>query len=212
MKNKRIVILCLVIALLLCSVSLVSCNGNNEDEITITVIDKLSYSVNIDSVRTQYEIKLKKGEKFNWSIYRMCLKDDGIDLGGFGAPIRIGFYEDDNCLKKFDEDVALYEDRTLYVDSRYWQGAYANYCHITFIYENAEYDIFRDFSDVLNSDSFAVSAYGKSIDVDNLEFYWDEGCTQAFDIDHSAVIISLKDHWESCPGELTFYVKTVETN
>lgn len=197
MKKQIVLMLCL--SILLVSVFAFTSCDNDTQSVKISI-----YKVNNGILQDTPELVLQKkqGDLFS--------KQEYWDSATYGDDdtYKLGFYTDKECRIKYDEDSPVTEDIDLYLDCRLAIGTSTNFCYIVFVFDGTKYQIYRDFSEFLRVNDFIVSAYGKNIEANSLRFYWDEECTDEFDIEHSGKIITLNT-WRDTPGNLTIYVKHV---
>lgn len=98
--------------------------------------------------------------------------------GEFGGVRGWGFYLDKGCTKKYNLDTKINEDTDLY--TLYCSNG-SNF--VTFCFEGVNYYFFvEDVNAELTVDSFVVSAYGKELDREKIQFYRDENMTKRIDI------------------------------
>ena len=164
-------------------ISLVACNSNgndNNNEVTITVIEYLPSALNIGNESLYYRdnysknvIKIEKGTEFSKDVFLKHLKSQNKLFGGFGSGEFIGFFTDQDLSFKYDEEQTVDKDITLYFE-RYSRGSTnQNYCMFTFEYEKQAYRVAKKFSDLVTVDIFKNGAYGKHINIEELKFYFD---------------------------------------
>ena len=179
MKKINVLFLCVIIM-----VSLVACNANgkdNDNEVTITVIEYLPSALNIGNESLYYRdnysknvLKIKKGSEFSKDVFVKYLKSQNKLFGGFGSGEFIGFFTD--------------QDFTLYFERYSRESANQNYCMFTFEYENKTYRVAKKFSDLVTDDIFTNGAYGKYINNEELRFYFDSEYTDEVLFDNKTVL------------------------
>lgn len=121
-----------------------------------------------------YTLEKNIGDKVSFDEFIANFVDTNLDTGA----VILGLYTDKDCAIKYDEDIALTGDTTLYIDWR----VNANVCKITFVYENKEYKILRNAGQALKPDDFVISAYGKGGKAEDFSFYKDEAMTEPVDL------------------------------
>ncbi len=164
-----ILITCLLLTLLM--TAFVACN--NEETVTVKV-----YSVSTghdENPTLENTITIKKGSTFSAIDYFENYTEDNIVDGNVGS---WGFYLDSACTKKHDDDNVIEQDKTFYLLHCDFGSAF-----IVFNYENKEYYCYiEDTTAKLTVDTFAVSAYGKTIDTSKLKYFSDSEMTQEIEL------------------------------
>ena len=165
-----VLIVCLLIALSM--TTFVACN-DKEDTITIKV-----YSISNnhdDNPVLKNTIKIKKGSTFSIKYYFSNYQKFDGTMGGVPS---WGFYLDSTCRQKHNDDNVLDKDTSLYVLYSYFGAKF-----VQFEYEGKEYFYYvDDATEKLTADTFAVSAYGKTMDSSKLQYFADEAMTQPIEI------------------------------
>ncbi len=170
--KKRFVfisVICLLLTLLM--TTLIACG--KEKTVTIRV-----YSVatgHDENPTLENTISIKKGGTFSIKDYFEKYVEYDSKLGGVDP---WGFYLDSTCTKIHDDDSVIEQDTAFYI----------LYCSfgskfIVFDYENKKYYCYiEDTTAKLTADTFAVSAYSKTIDSSKLKYYSDKEMTQEIEL------------------------------
>lgn len=212
---KKLLIVACIMILCLGTIGFVGCNQTpqNEDNVvvTVTIFDSRPYAIFGDDyvkqnpvinypdvLVTTHKYTIKKGEKFTAQYYY-------YELDGWGRGR--GFYTDLECRIKYDEDTPVMQNLQLYMDARPHDIGAENvdYCDIIFVYQGETYSIFRRLHQTLTADDFAISAYGKPIETENLKFYRDENCEEEIVLDGMTQIIAY-ENWAHLPCFMYIYV------
>ena len=171
MKKKFALILTTCILLTLLMTAFVGCNNNSVKVRVYTVC-----TAHDENPFLENTITIKKGSTFSKKYYvTNFVKDDGVTDGRLPS---WGFYLDPTCKIKHDDDCVIEQDTKLYL----------LYCDlgstfVVFHYENEEYYCYVDNTTAkLTADTFAVSAYSKTIDSSKLKYYSDEEMTQEVEL------------------------------
>lgn len=171
MKKKFALILTTCLLLTLLMTAFIACD--NEETVTVKV-----YSVSTghdENPRLGHTITIKKGSTFSTEDYFSNYEKYDGTLGRLDP---WGFYLDSACTKKHNDDNIIDHDVRFYI----------LYCSfgskfIVFNYENEKYYCYvEDTTAKLTVDTFAVSAYGKTIDSSKLKYYSDEEMTQEIEL------------------------------
>ena len=170
--KKKIVIVLLTCVLL--SLALFSFAGCNRKLVTVNFY-AISYP-NSDDVKLEFSDIQWSGRSVVVDGYVEDYNEKHKNLcgGGFGW----GFFLDKGCTKKYNLDTKINEDTDLY--TLYCSNG-SNF--VTFCFEGINYYFFvEDINAELTVDSFVVSAYGKELDREKIQFYRDEKMTKRIDI------------------------------
>lgn len=171
MKKKFALILTTCLLLTLLMTAFIACD--NEETVTVKV-----YSVSTghdENPTLKNTIAIKKGSTFSAIDYFEKYDEDDDILGGVDP---WGFYLDSTCTKIHDNDNVIEQDTTFYIIYCSFGSKF-----IVFNYENEKYYCYvEDTTAKLTVDTFAVSAYGKTIDSSKLKYYSDEEMTQEIEL------------------------------
>ena len=171
MKRKFAIVL---LTCILLSLTLFSFAGCNRKLVTVNI-----YAISYPNSDKTYQLS----SNTQWSGMPVVFKKDILqfipkhylvadDFKGFG------YYLDIECTKKYNLNTKIEEDTDLY--TLFCEGG-SNF--VVFCFEGEEYFFFvEDIDAELTVDSFVVSAYGKELDREKIQFYRDEKMTKRIDI------------------------------
>lgn len=195
----------LIIVVLLCTlVALVACNNNgdgidNQDKdivdnnkVVVKVIEYCPGAINTitpyQEVYVVNDIEIEKGTAFTYQTYVDYLKSIGKSVGGFCGGEFIGFFKDNDFRIKYNTDLLVEKDITLYFTEYSIETDYTNYCMISFHFQNDVYKCALGFDQWLNEDTFPISAYGKEIDKTKCRYYYDTEHTKEVELGYDPII------------------------
>jgi|GEM_PF-2105711 len=176
-KSALIFIICFLLALFM--MVFVACDkkdtieGDKKDTVEVKV-----YSVkNIETENHVLEstLRIKNGSTFSVNDYFRDYQGNGTSIFDYEY---WGFYLDPACTKRHNDDNTIEKDTSLYYfHCSMWSQ------FIIFNFENKDYCCFvSDGTEKLLADTFAISAYGKTIDSSRLKYYSDSEMTQEIEI------------------------------
>lgn len=201
MKRKIAIVLLTCVLLLTILCSFVGCNRKL---VTVNI-----YAISYPNSEKTYQLF----SNTQWSGMPVVFKKNlsqyipkhylvADDFKGFG------YYLDIECTKKYNLSTKIEEDTDLYM----------LFCEsgskfVVFCFEGEDYYFFvEDINAELTVDSFVVSAYGKELDREKIQFYIDEKMTRRIDITgqtFDTLGVSMHEE-ESYYYAKTLYVKLAE--
>ena len=179
MKKKvaLIVLFCCLIAMSL--TCFVACDKKDNIEVDKkdTVEIKVYVVKNIETENHVLEstLRIKKGSTFSVNDYFRDYLGNETSIFDYAY---WGFYLNPACTKRNNDGNIIEKDTSLYYfHCSMWS------MFIVFHYENKDYCCFvSDGTAKLSADTFAISAYGKSIDSSKLKYYSDSEMTQEIEL------------------------------
>lgn len=187
-KKVALIVLfcCLIVMSLTC---FIACDKKDNVEVKVYSVS----SAHDGNPVLKNTIKINKGSTFSKSDYFENYVKDNKEDGNVAA---WGFYLDPACTKKHHDDNIIEKDTTFYLLHCDFGSAF-----IVFNYENKEYYCYIENTTAkLSADTFAISAYGKTIDSSKLKYYSDSEMTQEIEL-----VGKLFDELDIEEGERFFY-------
>lgn len=169
-KKVALIVLfcCLIVMSLTC---FIACDKKDNVEVKVYSVS----SAHDENPVLKNTIKINKGSTFSKSDYFENYVKDNKEDGNVAA---WGFYLDPACTKKHHDDNIIEKDTTFYLLHCDFGSAF-----IVFNYENKEYYCYIENTTAkLSADTFAISAYGKTIDSSKLKYYSDSEMTQEIEL------------------------------
>ncbi len=195
---RYIKILLILLFIIIFASSLVACDKKNKDnnnEITVTVVEYLPSSVRVENAHSYYResysvstIKIEKGTRFTKAVLVDYYKSQNKNFGGFGSGEFIGFFTDCDLSKKYNEELPVYDNITVFFERYSMGSANQNCCMLIFNYDGKTYKVAKRFNDLLSVDDFQEGAYGKEINTEGLLFFFDIEQTEEVLFDNKTIL------------------------
>ncbi len=167
-KTQRFIgVLFTIILSMLSFLFITSCSDTSLDEtVTIRVFTLPSNRLLDTDYLPSYEsFTQQKGQTFSTAKYF-----DSVNDNKDNSFISIGFYTDKNCTIKYDDNAIINSDLDLYI-----VYCLPNTKFVEYIFNECSYiSIVQNTNELLNSDSFVLSAYGKPLNKEKLAFFRDK--------------------------------------